>query len=125
MKQIEKVSKIPLLGIIALAVIIVFSFTALTACGEDPKEAVTRTPVAGDYDIGSLTKTADSATAVTVTAKSPGTVTVWYTGTGSTTYARDHCVTVGVFCHVRLIAPEILPPRNFTQKLRKKSNDEE
>jgi len=54
------------------------------------------TPVAADYDISSnLTQTVGSVTAVTVTAKtgkSPGAVTVHYTGTGGTSYAKSTTV---------------------------------
>jgi hypothetical protein len=52
-------------------------------------------PVSADYDIGNLTQTAGSVTAVTVTpkyGKSPGTVTVYYEGTGTTIYAKSTTV---------------------------------
>jgi len=70
------------LGIIALAVVIGF---AMAGC-KGPADPVNQTPVAGDYDIGNLTQTEGSITAVTVTAKagkSPGTVTVLYDGSAT------------------------------------------
>jgi uncharacterized protein YndB with AHSA1/START domain len=54
-----------------------------------------QTPVADDYTIGNLTQTAGSVTAVTITpktGKSPGTVTIYYEGTGTTTYAKNTSV---------------------------------
>ena len=52
-----------------------------------------KTPAVGDYDIsGNQTQTVGSVTAVTVTAKSGksgGKVTVYYAGTGSTTYEKS------------------------------------
>jgi gas vesicle protein len=78
--------------LVGLVAVIIF-----TACDNATTSSgsVNQTPTAADYNIGNLTKTAGSATAVTVTAKagkSPGTVTVWYTGTGSTTYAKSTSV---------------------------------
>jgi len=53
----------------------------------------TPTPVAADYNISAnLIQTEGGVTAVTVSAKpgkSPGAVTVYYTGTGGTTYAKS------------------------------------
>jgi hypothetical protein len=57
--------------------------------------AENKTPVPGDYTIGNLNQTAGSVTAVTVTAKSgksPGTVTIYYEGTDTTTYAKNTSV---------------------------------
>jgi len=52
-----------------------------------------QTPVATDYTIsGNLTQTVGNVTAVTITPKagsSSGTITVYYTGTGGTTYAKS------------------------------------
>jgi hypothetical protein len=50
------------------------------------------TPVAGDFTFGNLNPTAGSVTAVTITpngGKSNGTRTIYYEGTGGTTYAKS------------------------------------
>jgi gas vesicle protein len=77
--------------------IIAFIIMALAGCddGTTSGGSVNQTPTAADFNIGNLTQTAGSVTPVTVTpksGKSPGTVTVWYTGTGSTTYAKSTTV---------------------------------
>jgi hypothetical protein len=56
------------------------------------EEAANQTPTAADYDIGNLTQFEGSVTSVTITPKtnkSTGTVTVYYEGTGSTTYPQN------------------------------------
>jgi hypothetical protein len=50
------------------------------------------TPVAGDYEISGLWQTFNSVNAVTITprpGKSPGARTIYYEGTGSTTYTKS------------------------------------
>jgi hypothetical protein len=91
MKQIEKVSKIPLFGFIAIAAIIVFSFTALTACGDGSTRPEDPTPKAADFDIGNLSQAVVDITDVTITlkpGKSSGVITAYYEGTSGTTYAK-------------------------------------
>ena len=61
-----------------------------------------QTPTAADYDIGSLTRTEVSVSAVTITpkqGKSTGTVTIYYEGTGDTSYSKttDFPTTVGYY----------------------------
>jgi len=71
------------IAITVLTVVIGFSFVA---CLESDSPPANETPVAADYDIGNLTQTAGSVTAVTVTAKagkSPGAVTVLYNGSAA------------------------------------------
>jgi hypothetical protein len=66
-----------------------FSAGTLTINGQN------QTPTAADYNIGNLTQTAGSVTAVTITpktGKSAGTVTIFYEGTGATTYAKSTTV---------------------------------
>jgi len=68
-----------LLTVLTLAVCLAFA----VSCAGDPPPAPNQVPEAGDYDIGNLSQTAGSVTAVTVRAKadkSPGTVTVLYNG---------------------------------------------
>jgi len=51
-----------------------------------------QTPVVDDYTIGNLTQTAGSVTAVTITpkeSKSTGKITIYYEGTGGTTYKKS------------------------------------
>jgi len=53
------------------------------------------TPVAGDYEVSGLTQSAGSAAAVTITPKaekSGGARTVYYAGTGTTTYAKSSAI---------------------------------
>jgi hypothetical protein len=62
---------------------------------EEPVQTPAQTPVAGDYTFGNLNQTAESVTAVTITpnsGKSPGAITIYYTGTGATTY--DNSATI-------------------------------
>ena len=62
-----------------------------TAC-PDPAVAANLTPAAGDFDIGNLSQTAGSVTAVTVTpktGKSGGAITVYYEGADGTAYVRS------------------------------------
>jgi len=58
-----------------------------------PSELTTnQTPVAGDYDIGNLTQSVSSVTAVTITpksGKSSGKITIYYAGTSGTTYTKS------------------------------------
>jgi hypothetical protein len=54
--------------------------------------AATQTPVASDYNFSNLIQTANSVTAVTITAgtgKSPGSITISYTGVAPTTYPKS------------------------------------
>ena len=61
----------------------------------EPTAAVTpanQTPVAEDFNIGNLTQTVGSVTAVTITpktGKSIGTITIYYEGSGGTYYPRS------------------------------------
>jgi len=88
---------IKFLGIIVLAAVVGF---AMVGCkdptgGSDDDNLGNKTPVAADYYIDNLTQTTGNVTAVTVTAKagkSSGTVTVYYEGTGDTTYAKSTTV---------------------------------
>ena len=51
-----------------------------------------QTPVAADFNISNLSQTAGSVTAVTITpkeGKSGGAITIYYEGTGSTTYTKS------------------------------------
>jgi len=57
------------------------------------------TPVASHYDVGNLTQSAASATAVTITPKagnSSGARTIYYAGTGSTTYVKSTALPTAV-----------------------------
>jgi hypothetical protein len=84
MKNLRK-----LFGIIFVAAIIVCTFLA---CELFPNQPQTQTPVEGDYDIGNLAQYVGSVTAVTITpksGKSSGARTIYYAGTGNTTYARS------------------------------------
>jgi hypothetical protein len=84
-------------GIITLTAVIGFALTALSLTGCDDGSGNTggggnQTPVADDYTIGNRTQTANSVTAVTITPKddkSPGALTIYYEGTGSTTYPKN------------------------------------
>jgi hypothetical protein len=58
----------------------------------NPNPGTNQTPVPGDYDIGNLTQMANNITAVTITpksGKSAGARTIYYAGTGSTTYTKS------------------------------------
>jgi uncharacterized protein YjdB len=91
-KELTMKNKIKVLGFIALAAIIGFSMTvSLTGC-ENPADSKDQTPTVADYDIGNLTQTAGSVTAVSITpkqGKSGGKITVYYEGTGSATYPKS------------------------------------
>jgi hypothetical protein len=84
-----------LFGIISIIAIIA---CAIAACdlipnpNPNPNPGQNQTPVAGDYDIGNLTQTVGNVTAVTITpksGKSSGARTIYYAGTGGTTYAKS------------------------------------
>jgi len=75
----------------------------ITACPEDAiggKHTEKPTPVAADYNISAnLIQTEGSVDAITVSAKSgksPGAVTVYYTGTGGTAYAKSAALPTAV-----------------------------
>ena len=54
--------------------------------------AANQNPVADDFDVTNLTQLEGSVTAVTITAKegkSSGAVTIYYEGTGGTTYTKS------------------------------------
>jgi hypothetical protein len=92
----------------AAFVLSLWMLLALTACGDkdsgDPSSPgdqtpgdqtpgnTIQTPAAGDYNIGNLSQMVGNVTAVTVTpksGKSDGARTVYYEGTGVTTYAKS------------------------------------
>jgi len=59
---------------------------------DDNGKDTNRTPAAADYNIGNLSQTAGSVSAITITpktGKSGGAVTIYYQGTGGTTYAKS------------------------------------
>jgi len=69
--------------------------TAYTKDFNDTDLLPPQTPAAADFDVGNLSQTDKSVAAVTITpkqGKSSGSITVYYTGTGSTTYARSTAV---------------------------------
>ena len=83
---------------IALAIVVSMAVLSLAGClnstsGENPTEDDTDNyPTHYDFDIKNLSQTSDSIRAVTITrkyGKSGGAVTIYYTGTGGTTYARS------------------------------------
>jgi hypothetical protein len=82
-KIMEMVRKGFLLGMLVIA--LAFGMTVI-GCGgddDDSKDPDLKTPVAGDYDIGNLSQTVGTVTAVTIVAKSgksPGAVTIKYAG---------------------------------------------
>jgi len=83
-----------LFGIISLVAIIVW---AMVSCEANPESGSTsnQTPVAGDFIIGNLTQPAGNITAVTITpkaGKSGGAITIYYAGTGSTTYEKSSTI---------------------------------
>ena len=62
------------------------------AAGTLTINAANQNPVADDFDIDNLTQTEGSVTAVTIEpkeGKSSGTITIYYEGTGGTTYAKS------------------------------------
>jgi len=76
-----------------LAILLVFGIAALFASCDMPETGETaKTPVSEDYTFGNLNQTANSVSAVTITAKSgksPGAITIHYQGTAGTTYAKN------------------------------------
>jgi hypothetical protein len=97
------------LGIAAVIAVIGFITLPLTGCPEEDTTdggttpggnptvtGTNQTPVAADYNVSTnLNQTANSVTAVTVTAKqgkSTGAITVYYEGTGGTTYSKSTSV---------------------------------
>jgi hypothetical protein len=90
MKHTRKVSKIPVIGFALIAAITLA--LSLTACVVEPPEEKDQIPTAADFTIGSLTRDVGSVTAVTITpksGKSTGAITIYYEGTGSTTYTKS------------------------------------
>jgi len=86
MKKLFNVS-----GIIFAAAIIVCAMAACELLNPETPQS-DQTPVAGDYDVGNLTQSVGSVTAVTISprsGKSTGARTIHYAGTGSTTYANS------------------------------------
>ncbi|MDR0302433.1 MAG: hypothetical protein LBI04_09015, partial [Treponema sp.] len=76
-----------------LVIMLLLVSFSLTACSSpsDSGGGEYKTPTAADYDIGKLSQTVGSITAVTVTpkpGKSSGAITVYYEGIGSTSYAK-------------------------------------
>lgn len=88
-----------LLGIAAILAVIGFLALPLTGCDNDTTSGGggdgggnDKTPVDSDFIIGNLLQLTNSISAVTVTAqdgKSTGSVTVYYDGTGDTTYVKN------------------------------------
>ena len=72
---------------IAIVAVIALAFPALSLTGcDDGSPAALKTPVADDFEVGNLSQVLGNVTPVTVTAKpgkSPGAVTVYYTGSGT------------------------------------------
>jgi len=85
-----------LFGTISLVAVILCAVAACELINPNPNAAPPdQTPVSGDYDIGNLTQPAGSVTAVIITprtGRSSGARTIYYEGTGSTTYARTTTV---------------------------------
>jgi hypothetical protein len=102
-KEYSMKNSIKLFGIISMALVIIFSMTGCPTDdgGDDGAGAgpgtTPQTPIAADYDIGSLARITGSnlLSGVSVTAKtgkSTGAVTVYYTGISPTVYAKSDTV---------------------------------
>ena len=92
MKTKRNVLSVRLFVITAIMAAIVFNTLALTACDDPSKPTTKQTPTVADYTIGNLSQTAGKITAVTIKpkdGKSSGAITIYYEGTGGTTYAKS------------------------------------
>jgi hypothetical protein len=93
--MLKKQKKLTMLLVTALLLAAVFAIIVAACSGDSVggTHTETPTPAVADYTFSeNLTQTEGSVTAVTVTPnpdKSPGKVTVYYTGTGSTSYAKN------------------------------------
>jgi formylglycine-generating enzyme required for sulfatase activity len=91
MKNTNKVLRIPVIGLALIAAIALSAALIIAGCLiEEPDEDLI--PTAEDFDIGTLTRDVDSVSAVTITpkqGKSTGAITIYYEGTGSTSYAKS------------------------------------
>jgi hypothetical protein len=82
------------------AILTVFAVVFM-GCPTPDEGNKTQTPTATDFDIGNLSQIIESVTVVTITpkqGKSTGSITIYYEGTGGTTYAKNTtlpAVTVG------------------------------
>jgi hypothetical protein len=91
-----------LFGIIAIVAISAFT---MGACDDLLNGLITspKTPVDSDYNIDNLTQLVGSVTPVTVTSKSgksPGAITIYYAGTGGTSYTKSTTLPTAVGIYV-------------------------
>ena len=94
MKNRRNVLSVRLFGLAVIVLAISMAVLPLTGCTNpaDSGGDKNQTPTVADFDIGDLTKTAGSNTAVTITpkqGKSGGKITIYYEGTGNTTYPKS------------------------------------
>jgi hypothetical protein len=100
--MLKKQKKLTMLQVTALLLTAAFAIIVAACSGDSVggTHTETPTPAVADYTFSeNLTQTEGSVTAVTVTAKpdkSPGAVTVYYTGTGGTSYAKNTALPTAV-----------------------------